>query len=866
MALSPGRKLGVFEVIGHLGAGGMGEVYRALDTRLGREVAIKVLPEDFATDVERLERFEREAKLLAALDHPNIGALHDFREEEGVRFLVLQLVDGESLQQRIDRGPIPLQEALPLFIQIAEALDAAHSKGIIHRDLKPGNIQLTLSGSVKVLDFGLARTVTADPKFALTSSDATPLYHPNNVTTEGMILGTPSYMSPEQVHGRDVDKRSDIWAFGCCLYETLTGKAPFAGETFASLAANIVHSNPDWTSLEGLPPAMPRLLKRLLHKDRRLRYTSAHDVALLLEDFGAWDISEQQVEIAPAAKRLTLPLPPGTKFARPGYTDFNVAISADGTTVACAVQRDDTSVLIVRRFDERDWTVLEDTRGGSKPVLSPDGRALLYVFRADSTMRRIDTRGGRPITLARLPAPEPGDWSTDGYIYFPGPDGTVRMHEKGGRIEPVFGLAGDTGEKIHWGIHPIAGSPTVLYTRAGVSTEECVVVATSRDGRHRNIISSGSIRPRYTGTGHIICSQVGRLVAIPFDARAMQVTGPELDVTEPDLVLPSRAPMHYAIANDGTFVYAAETDGFEAELQRRLVIVSESGEETPLPIEPGHYQSLHISPDGSRAAVTLVDSGQRCIWILDFARETFSRLTFGARDDQNPFWSPDGRRIVFTSNRASESRGLFMVAADGSDEPLRIDSNNLHPRACGWAEDGRKLLITNGSEALGMRAAYLDLDTGQTTSFDRVSGGQQGCSLSPDGKWIAYSSSAGGHHEVFVQSFPELRGKWQISKNGGSNPVWNRNGDALFYTRRQTLIKVETEIGNTFRAGRNSELFTGTYVTDAVLHRRMYDVFPSGDRFLMIREGTTSSDRAELKVILNWFDEIRRLSPGGHFR
>ena len=904
MPLNAGDRLGAYEITGELGAGGMGIVLRARDSKLDRDVALKVLPEAFAADPDRLARFEREAKVLASLNHPNIGSIYGLEEAEGGKFraLVLELVEGPTLADRISKGPIPLDEALPIAKQIAEALEAAHEAGVIHRDLKPANIKVREDGTVKVLDFGLAKALdpnpVGDPSQSPTLTAA--------ATQMGVILGTAAYMSPEQARGKTVDKRADIWAFGCVLYEMLSGQRPFTGRDVSEVLGGVLRVEPEWEALPGdTPPRVNTLLRRCLEKEPKQRVHDVADARLAME--GAFETTVTEPTETPAAAprpvwlrpvvalivvllvaiisglavwSLTRPTPPAPRalarfvlqippdVALQAYSE--VAISRSGTHVVYATGEGDVrdGQLYVRQIGELVATPLRGSQGGFHPFFSPNGQSVGFVSQPGPLLKRISVHGGSATTIvAPEAAVEGASWGADETIVFGTSNGLMLVPAVGGEPERLTTIDPGQGDTAHAFPDVLPNLTGVLFsTGAGVIEDSRVAVVSLETGAVSYLLQGGS-HPRYSPTGHIIYSGGGgTLWAVGFDADRLELTSinPVPVVEEVYTRQFGRRGSMFALADNGSFVYTAGSgDGDGAP--RSLVWVDREGGEEPLATPVLSYESASVSPDGTHVAYA-VGGATADIWVHDLERGTETRLTTHAGRDYLPLWAPDGERIVFTSERGG-GVALFQkhVDAPGDAERLGTGSRGVtNMGATGWSADGQTLLYWEararppdvGRLSMGGdRATELLLDT----EFVEVN-----AVISPDGGWMAYESYETGQAEVYVQRFPGLGGKQPISTNGGQHPLWSLDRRELFYRTQTAVMRVPVlQIDPTFRAGSPEVLFeTPGYLLNPA---QGHDLHPDGQRFLMVKGVSTdeSLTSAEPQIVLveNWFEELKRLVP-----
>jgi serine/threonine-protein kinase len=872
----------------------MGEVYRARDTKLNRDVALKVLPDAFAADADRLARFKREAQVLASLNHPHIAAIYGFEDSGSTHALVLELVEGPTLADRIAQGLVPLDEALPIARQIAEALEAAHEQGIIHRDLKPANIKLRTDGTVKVLDFGLAKAL--EPASALSGGvTASPtIMSPATMTGVGMILGTAAYMSPEQAKGRSADKRSDIWAFGCVLYEMLTGRRPFAGEDVPETLAAILRGEPEWNALSVIaPPAIARVLRRCLERDPRRRLHDIADARLEIEDaLGAgttsvephratvqrsrqWTISlalmfavigavgganviwylrsSPQSAARPVARFVVAQ--PSTE--RPGGLMHPVvALSPDGTHLAwVADNHRGSDQLFVRQIDRLGDAPIPKTEGGHTPFFSPDGKWL--GFFAEGKLKKVSINGGAPIVLADAPNPHGGAWAADDTIVFAPTSTSVlwQISAAGGSPKAVTTLDSSKREAAHRWPSFVSSSRAVLFSAGTAESgwDDSEIVVQSLETGERRALLRGGANARYVPTRHLVYVRAGTLYAVGFDPTRLEVSGDPVPVVEGMLTSESNLAAQFSFSNLGTLVYVPRSVG---GAQRKLVWVDRAGTSQSLTAPVRSYAMPRVSPDGRRIAVQL-EGITNDVWVYDVNRNTLTRLTLEGTSAQ-PIWSPDSKTVAFAAQR-SNLRGLFLKDVDGSgtEEPLLMDESAI-PHS--WSPDGKLIAFHQISRSTGRDVWLLPIDGERkpllllgTPHNERVA------VFSPDGKWLAYLSDESGREEVYVQAFPGPGGKWQISTDGGSEPMWARTGRELFYRTGSTLMSVDIASHPTFVAGRPKPLFEGRYVTN--IGRANYDVSADSQRFLMIEAVGPEEQSTQLDVILEWFEELKARVP-----
>jgi hypothetical protein len=907
-----GRQLGTYQILSRLGAGGMGEVYRARDPKLGRDVAIKILPRACVSDPERLARFEREARVLAALNHPHIGAIYGFQESDTVQALVLELVEGPTLADRIAQGPIPLDEALPISRQICEALETAHEQGIIHRDLKPANIKVRADGTVKVLDFGLAKAFGGDGPDPDVSHAPTPTLAR---TREGLILGTPAYMSPEQARGQVVDKRSDIWAFGCVLYEMLTGKRAFEGENVSDTLATVLKSDPDWTMIpKEVPAQLPTLLKKCLEKDRRTRIPdisvarflltetivvaqpSAPVVApllrrtlrkrtladrglgllagMVLTTAGVWIVARLMPARPPQPVQFAIAPPPARPLSIQG-ANRDIAISPDGTHIVYrtgATTLSGPTPLAVRAIDRLDPETLAVTNA-QVPFLSPDGRWVgFFDF---SELKKVPITGGSPITLCRIQAPPAGaSWGPDDTIIFATADsssGLVGVPAGGGEPKVLTKPDQASGEQDHVFPSILPGGRAVLFTitAPGQIENAQVAVFDLKTGARKILIHGGS-HAEYVETGHLVYAVAGTLRAVRFDLKRLEVMGDPVPVVERVMTKQTGAA-NFAVSRGGTLSYVPAGAGSGAITPRSLVWVNRQGREDLIKAPPRAYVQPRLSPDGTRVALEIADQDYD-IWIWDLSRQTLTRLTSDPSQDLSPIWTPDGKRILFDSIRAGP-RNVFWQAADGTGTVVRLTTRarETFQSVDSISPDGTQAILVEYHDKTALDVVLLDLGSlatepgaGQrrTETLVQTPFTEQNGETSPDGRWLAYQSNESGRMEIYVRPFPRVNsGRWQVSTGGGSRPAWGRSGRELFYldgNNAMTAVAVQPS-GPTFIAGNPTKLFDWRYGPN--VGGRTYDVSADSQRFLMIKDNAASPIPPSIIVVQHWVEELKRLVP-----
>ena len=888
----------------------MGEVYRARDARLDRDVAIKILPETFAADPERVTRFQREAKVLASLNHPNIAIIHGLEQAGGAYALVMELVEGEDLAQRIARGAIPIDEALPIAKQIAEALEAAHEQGIMHRDLKPANIKVRPDGTVKVLDFGLAKAM--DPIGSAPNVSQSPTITTPAMTQARMILGTAAYMSPEQAKGRAVDKRSDVWAFGCVLFEMLTGTRAFEGEDVSDTLAAVLRGEPDWNALPATTPApIGKLLRGCLEKDRKERVpdiavarldikealaTPAGSIlaaaarvvappplwkraipiaatALLvaaLTSVAWWSVKPSVPP--PIVTRFSFPLPQGQAFFT--TNQHIVGMSPDGTRMVYATN---TGLYLRSAWDLEPKAIPgTDSQGPLRtPVFSPDGQSLVFYSPIDQVLKRISVNGGTAVTLCPADLPFGVSWGVDGIVFGQGSKGIMRVSPNGGQPERLVSVK--DGEVAH-GPHVLPGGQAMLFTLAtGTGADRWdkaqVVVQSLKSGERKTLVNGG-FDARYVPTGHIVYAVGGTLFALPFDAKRLEVAGGPVPIVEGVQRLTGgtiAGSVQFSFSDTGSLVYIPGPAGtFGAG--RALVLADRKGSSEILKLPPGAYEHPRISPDGKRVAFDTDDGKEAIVWIYDLAgTSSMRRLTFGHKN-RFPIWSRDGQRIAFQSDREGDL-GIFWQRADGTGTAERLtkpEQGTSHvPES--WSPDGKRFLFaaTKGS-SISLWAFSLE-DRKATPFGDVQSRNPINAVFSPDGRWVAYYSNETGRDAIYVQPFPATGAKYQIPKRDPTqndhHPVWSSDGKELFYIPMPgalAAISVTTRpdfsFGNPVPVPRK---FTtgGSAQTDI----RNYDLTPDGkilgliDTSELIQSGNPGAP--EFRVVLNWFEELKARVP-----
>jgi eukaryotic-like serine/threonine-protein kinase len=883
MALAVGAHLGPFEILSAIGAGGMGEVYRAHDTRLDRTVAIKILP---SADPDLTARFAREAKTIAALHHPHICTLFDVGRQDGTDYLVLEYLEGETLATRLGRGSLKLPEALKIASEIADALATAHRADIVHRDLKPANVMLT-KGGAKLLDFGLAklRPIQAGGLAGLSGL----VTQPTPLTGQGRIVGTLQYMAPEQLEERDVDARTDIFAFGAVLYEMLTGRRAFEGNSPASLIAAILGATPPpvSTRLPLAPRALDQIVAVCLAKDPDERWQSAVDLRRQLNwtsDLGSGNDVQSSIEVGhrlrqtaaawilgivigaviassavflwirsrtPISRSVTksvITLPAGTRLSGDPLR-ATVAISPDGRTIAMAAEVGNSSQLYLRPLNSIAAVPIAGTTGAAIPFFSPDSQWV--GFGTSAQLRKVALSGGAPQVICEARGGVRGAvWGEDGTIFFSAGvgGGLWRVSANGGTPEMVTAPDSDHREKSHRRPALLPGEKAVIMTvgTADITSfdDARIDVVTLATGKRKTIIQGG-MDAQYLSTGHLVYARAGSIVAVPFDVARLEVTGPPSAVASDVSTYPDFGYANFSVSHDGSLLYLP---GGARPWETALVWVDRQGRSQPVTEVRRAFDYVSLSPDGQHIALQ-IDQATVEVWVYDLARGTFSRLVHGW-DNGGPLWSPDGKRVTFESDRWT-SHGLFWQLADGSGPAERLTADvpdYVSPES--WSPDGRLLVFTQNKRGDGDLWVWSATDR---KSFPLVEtpAFESNARISPDGHWIAYQSNQSDRFEVYVRAFPGPSRTWQVSVEGGRAPVWARNGRELFYRNDNVMMAVDVSTRPVFTAGRPKRLFEGSYLRDT----GSYDIAPDG-RFLMIKYEPQAL--TELVVVQNWFEELKQ--------
>jgi eukaryotic-like serine/threonine-protein kinase len=892
MSLASGTKLGPYEIQSLLGAGGMGEVYRARDTRLDRTVAVKILPQGLADTPEVRHRFEREARAVSSLNHPHICALYDVGNQDGVEYLVMEYIEGETLAKRLENGPLATIELLRYAIEVADALDRAHRQGVIHRDLKPGNIMLTKSGA-KLLDFGLAKA--SPPPLAGDFSSSPTVSRPligkaqtDALTAQGTIVGTYQYMSPEQLEGGEADARSDIFSFGSVLYEMATAKKAFSAKSTASLIAAILKEQPRPISeLQPMaPPALERVVKTCLEKDPDERWQNAGDlkrelgwiasagsqagipapvvakrkkrdraiwisVGVLLALAAAylfWQSGVWQRTATPV--HLSVALPAGKVLVNDS-TD-PLAISPDGSAIVYSARGDDRKrQLYMRKLGSFESTPISGTEEARCPFFSPRGEWVGFVSE-DYKLKKISLRGGSPVEVADHAGPIGASWSDDDTIYYikSFASGMYAVPAAGGPPKQMTQTGSTPDDRGHLWPNVLPGKNGVIFTVwTGRSLNDARIEVLSFSSGKRKVLIEGGTNARYIPGGYLAYARNGTLFVVGFDPKRMELKGTPVPVTEGIMTGASNGDATFAVSNNGTLVF--EPGGFVA-FQRNLVWLDRTGKSTNIAEGVKPYSSPAISPDGKRIALTLEGSSFD-VWVYDLERDAFTKSSFGA-DDYEPFWSPDGKMLAYTSSKSGNMQVYVKHGVVQGDETMVTDGTEFRT-LFGWTPDGRELIVSRENKETGADIYAVAVGGDHKPRPLVVAPFNQGeASVSPDGKWLAYVSDESGQPEVFVQAMNDPNIRAQISSEGGRAPRWARSGNELFFRAQDGLMSVKFVPGTTLNPAKPVKLF------EDKRHWSGYDVAADG-RFVVAVEADDKATGSQLNVILHWFEELKQSQP-----
>jgi eukaryotic-like serine/threonine-protein kinase len=906
--LANGTTLGPYRIEAPLGAGGMGEVYKAIDGRLERTVAIKVLPGHVASDLESRQRFEREAKTIASLSHPHICPLFDVGEQDGIHFLVMEYLEGETLAHRLKSGPLPLPHALRHATEIADALDKAHRRGVVHRDLKPANIMMTAAGA-KLLDFGLAKLAR---RLGGPESPTRPPATDEPLTGQGTLVGTLPYMSPEQVEGRDADARTDIFAFGAVLYEMVTGARAFESPGQANLIAAILKDEvpPASARQRAVSPALDGAIRRCLAKDREERWQSASDLTYEIQRiaaessqerppaaptatndrrhrrerfwwaasllavgiaagwFGVASVRGSRSAVSGTAVRFPVALPDGLRLT-PTPNAMPIAVSPGGERIVfSAVDASATSRLYVREIQAVEIRALPGTEGGFGPFFSPDGAWI--GFAVSGALKKVKINGGDVLTIAEKAVDNQfggAAWGDDGTIVFAPTRiaGLSRVPATGGIPAALTAPDGGKGEVSHFLPEFLPGGRAVLFTmRAGLNAAPARVEAVSLDTGERHVIAERGINAHYAPTGHVVFAGdgllAGSLWTVPFDPKTLRATGPEVRVL--DSLQSPRGVGSFTMAGSGTLVYVPR--GARAPEELVWVDGNASAEKTLIDT-PGNLIFPRFSPDGKRLAVTIRQGGDRLsgIWIVDLERSGAPVLfSSQSRNDHLPVWTPDGTRVVFSSvrdggNRDATAANLYWKRLDDSGEAERLTQSPRHQDPGSWSPDGNLLTFAEQHPDSRWDVWLLDMKDRRPRPLIRTAASERHPMISPDGRWLAYASDENGVEEVYVQAFPDGGQKLRVSRAGGNEPLWARDGRRLFYRRAKDVVAVGLTSGPALSIGPSSVFASGSYEGAAGNGAPNYELSADGRRFVMVRRNDLSSvPDTRLDVVVNWLAEL----------
>jgi serine/threonine-protein kinase len=898
-----GSSLGRYRITSKIGEGGMGQVFQAEDDRLHRHVAIKILPPEWRGDPDRLARLEREAHALAQLEHPNVAAIYGLEEStpegevKAIPYLVMQYAEGDTLAGRLAHGPIPVDEAVAIGLQIASALEAAHDKGIVHRDLKPANIVLDADGKVKLLDFGLAKAFGTDSGSLPADIAASPTGVEG--TRAGLILGTAGYMSPEQARGKTVDRRTDVWAFGCVMFEMLTGQATFPGETVTDVLGAIVRSDPDWTSLPAnTPPSVRGLVERCLRKDITHRIQSIGDVRIALEEYKDRPAATAPAASAPSPRRKLAFVPwaiaaislvgtPAVLLLRPPPPDpavgrfsialgsnplrdslASVALSNDGRQLAVVQTAGSTNTLLtIRAIDQLSSTPITGLPNLYNPFFSPDGKWIGFV--SPTALFKAPATGGTPIQLVEVTRSRGATWTDTGEIIVaPTPASALaRVSADGGQLVPLTTLDSTRGEVTHRWPQYVTGHNVVIFTAHNSIAEfdSASIDAFNLKTNQRKTLYKGGAFGRYLATGQLAFVTKGVVYAVPFDVDRLEVTGSPLPITPEIGYAPTEGAAQFAVSNTGLAVYRGgrvDTETFEA------LWVDQRGASEGLWDGSRTYAEPRISPDGTKVAFMVYADNDWDLWVYDRVRRVSTRLTFTPGIDGPGIWSPDSQYVAYSSGTLGQQLNLYRKRADGSGEAERLTATKTLEFVHSWSPDGKYLLYTlQGANGLDLYLLPLEGDRKPqaflSTRFNETEG-----AFSPEGRWVAYESDESGRVEIYVRPLTGS-GKWQISEGGGGHPRWSGDGRRLYYRDDDGVTAVPIGVkGDSIEIGRPERVIKGTFrggvagMTVGALRVADYDVARDGAHFVMFEAESKASDRIELlTVIVNWFTELKRLSP-----
>ncbi len=886
-----GQTISHYKILEELGRGGMGVVYKARDTKLDRFVALKFLPPHLNQAEEEKKRFIHEAKAASALDHPNICTVHEIDERDGQIFISMTHIKGQSLKEKIASGPLKLDDALDIAVQVTRGLQEAHEKGVVHRDVKPANIMITAKGQVKIMDFGLAKLAGS-----------------TKLTKTGTAMGTADYMAPEQVQAIVTDHRTDVWALGVVMYEMISGQQPFPGEYEQSIMYLIVNEEPEaLTALRsGVPMGLERIVNKCMAKDPNERYQHVDEIPVDLKSVKISAGSISKVSTATAVKASALPIkswkrafpwvlgiligivislgvwslwpasnvsfqPVKRVFISPPPTESiwitevmqhpSLALSPDGNRLVYVARGGGIQRLYLREMDQFEAKAIPGTEDARNPFFSPDGEWVAFL--TSGKLKKVSLSAGTMVPLCDvLPdVSSAGSWSTGGHILFAqNPNGGLARVSANGGTPELITVPDTSREEIgHYYPQVLPGGKGVLFTirAGGGSWNETRIAALSlKTGVWRTLLIGGT-NPRYLSTGHLVYARAGALYVVPFDLERLQINGSPVQVLEGVLTMRGA---EFSLSNDGTLVYLP---GNTAWPKRSLVWVDHQGKTLALPLPPQTYLFPRLSPDHRRLAVSIIDqqTGNVDVWICVLARGTSTRFTFHPNTDIFPIWTPDGKKVTFASATSQESPELFWKPADGAGEKEQLAKMAYAQFPTCWSNDARLLLFTDENPDTKFDLWFLSLETRKPQVWLNTKFNETGAVFSPNGKWVAYQSDESGRYEVYVRTFGDLAGKEQISTEGGTEPLWAPDKHKLFYRNGDKMMSVEVETAPVFTAAKPELLFEGQFAISRIAAN--YDITNDGRRFLMIRSEKESVP-TKLHVVLNWSEEVKRRIVGGN--
>ncbi len=890
--MNPGDTFAHYEIIAPIGSGAMGEVFSARDTRLDREVAVKVLPSDFSTDPERLARFRREAKVLAALNHTNIAAIHGLENDRDIIFLAMEMAPGETLEARISRGNMPTDEALAVAIQIAAGLEEAHTKGIVHRDLKPANVKLSSDGHIKILDFGLARAYQ-DEDEATTEPGTSPTMTAA-MTQAGVVLGTAAYMSPEQARGYEVDSRTDIWAFGVILWELLAGRRLFAGETTSDTLAMVLRSDPDWSALPtDMPPSLRRLLQRCLQRDKRQRMHHMADARIVMEEilkdgtsayepaegsiapmstggsrkawtgwiaatFMAvvamilgWQFLNIDVPVAPSPIRFNLTLPEGQWIEGDRQV---LAVSPSGDSFVISLITPTGYQLYLRTMDNQTLVPIPGTENGQSPFFSPDGQWL--GFTSGSNLQKVSLNGGSPIKLCEAWWGG-GAWTKDDRIIFTNSyaSGLFIVPAAGGQPQNLTTPDPVHHELGHWWPQVLPDQDWIIYTGYSTPIENARIMAFSLKSGEKRVLVEGGSFGRWAPTGHLLYVRNGKLMSVPFDHRKIAVTGSAEPILEDVFLEVSDGFSPLGFGANGTMVYAPAS---VINAPSNLTWVDRQGDLIAIDLPARHYSNPRLSPDGSRIAVSISDNHNTDIWIHDIERGTSSRFTFSPTSYLNPIWTPDGRTVIYNGEEPQYT--IYQRPADGSGDTQLLLKKPVDTLPTSVSPDGKWLVYTESSANTRGDIWLLPLDAeGEPRLFLQTIYQEAEGTVSPDGRWLAYHSNESGQYEIYAMPFPDGGSRVQVSLAGGSKPVWSSTGDELYFKNNSTMMAATVNLDRSSETDlvvERPKTLWGELSPFSIPDEMAFSPTPDSQHFLFAHIPNNSQPHT-LRIVVNWFSELK---------